>query len=57
MPWRRPEPRLREATRNQFLARLAAVFVVLVIPGTVFVLPGQPYGRPCQPVRAGGGLR
>jgi len=39
------------------LARLTAVFVVLVIPGTVFVLPGQPYGRPCQPVRAGRWLR
>jgi hypothetical protein len=35
------------------LVRPAAVSVVLVIPGTVFVLPGQPYGRTCQPVRAG----
>jgi hypothetical protein len=33
---------------NLDLACLAAVFVVPVIPGTVFVLPGQPYGRPAS---------
>ena len=30
------------------LARLAAMSLVLVIPGTVFVLPGQPYGLPAS---------